>query len=66
MDTLVEAPVATFIGVAEVARVKVGATWTPVPLKLTVCGLPMTLSVMEREALVLPAAEGRKVTESVQ
>jgi hypothetical protein len=35
---------------------------TPVPAKLTVCGLPLALSVMVSEALREPAAEGVNVT----
>ena len=36
------------------------------PLKLTVCGLPVALSVMASDALRAPAAEGVKVTLIVQ
>jgi hypothetical protein len=38
----------------------------PVPKKLTVCGLPLALSVMLTEAVRLPLAEGVKVTLMVQ
>ena len=36
------------------------------PLKVTLCGEPAALSAMATEADRLPAAEGLKVTESVQ
>jgi len=38
----------------------------PVPERLTVCGLPLELSVMLTEAVRLPLAEGVKVTLIVQ
>ena len=38
----------------------------PVPERLTVCGLPLALSVMLTEAVRLPLAEGVKVTLIVQ
>ena len=38
----------------------------PVPERLTVCGLPLALSVMLTEAVRLPLAEGVKVTLMVQ
>jgi hypothetical protein len=36
--------------------------WTPVPVRLTVCGLPLALSVMASDALREPAAVGVNVT----
>jgi hypothetical protein len=39
---------------------------TPVPLKLTVCGLPLALSLMESDALRVPTAIGVNVTLIVQ
>jgi len=47
-------------------RLIVVAGVIPVPLKLTVCGLPFALSTTAREALLEPAAEGVNVTMSVQ
>ena len=41
-------------------------TWVPVPLKPTVCGEPDALSVMATEPDRLPAADGLKITETVQ
>ena len=38
----------------------------PVPERLTVCGLPLALSVMLTEAVRLPLAEGLNVTLIVQ
>ena len=38
----------------------------PVPERLTVCGLPLALSVMLTEAVRLPLAEGVNVTRIVQ
>jgi len=38
----------------------------PVPLKLTVCGVPLALSAMERDALSVPVAPGVNVTLIVQ
>ncbi len=38
----------------------------PVPERLTVCGLPLALSVMLTEAVRVPVAEGVKVTLIVQ
>jgi hypothetical protein len=38
----------------------------PVPLKATVCGLPLALSAMETEAVRVPAAVGLNVTLIVQ
>jgi hypothetical protein len=38
----------------------------PVPMRLTVCGLPLALSVTETEAVRVPLAEGVKVTLIVQ
>lgn len=48
-----------------------GESWTagavvPMPVRLTVCGLPGALSVMERVPLIVPDPEGVKVTEMVQ
>ena len=43
-----------------------GAAATPVPVKLTVCGLPLALSVKLSEALRLPVADGVNVTLTVQ
>ncbi len=39
---------------------------TPVPVRLTVCGLPLPVSVTERTAVRKPRAAGVKVTEIVQ
>ena len=39
---------------------------TPVPVTVTLCGEPAALSAMATEADRLPAAEGLKVTETVQ
>jgi hypothetical protein len=39
---------------------------TPVPVRLTVCGLPLTLSAMLTEAVRLPTATGVNVTLIVQ
>jgi len=38
----------------------------PVPVRLTVCGLPAALSVIFTEAVRLPIPEGVKVTLAVQ
>jgi hypothetical protein len=38
----------------------------PVPLRLTVCGLPLALSLTERVALCAPVLCGLKVTEIEQ
>jgi len=38
----------------------------PVPERLTVCGLPLALSLMFSEAVRVPEAEGVKVTLIVQ
>lgn len=38
----------------------------PVPARETVCGLPETLSAMEREPVRGPPAVGLNVTETVQ
>jgi hypothetical protein len=46
--------------------VRVTAGWVPVPLSATECGLPAALSVTVTEAVLLPVAEGVKVTEIVQ
>jgi hypothetical protein len=43
-----------------------GAAATPVPVRLTVCGLLEALSVKFSEALRLPVAEGVKVTLTAQ
>ena len=40
--------------------------WTPVPLKLTDCGLPLALSAKFSDAPRLPVAEGVNVTLTVQ
>jgi hypothetical protein len=42
------------------------AAEVPVPERLTVCGLPVALSAMLRDALRVPAAAGVKVTLIVQ
>jgi len=39
---------------------------TPVPLRATVCGLPVALSAIDRLAVLAPAVVGRKVTLMVQ
>jgi len=44
-----------------VNRPTAGAVGTPVPLRLTVCGLPRALSVMFKVAVSLPARLGVKV-----
>lgn len=46
-------------------RLTTGAE-TPVPLRLTLCGLPAALSATVSLALIAPAAVGAKVTEIVQ
>jgi len=38
----------------------------PVPERLTICGLPLTLSAILRAAVAAPLAEGLKVTLIVQ
>jgi len=45
-------------------RVRTG--WTAVPARLTVCGLPLALSVTPSDALRVPAAVGANVTLIVQ
>ena len=47
-------------------KLAVAAVAVPVPVKATVCGLPVALSVMVTEAARLPLAEGVKVTLIVQ
>jgi hypothetical protein len=47
---------------ARVAGERLTAGAVPVPEKLTVCGLPLTLSAMLRAAVAAPLAEGVKVT----
>ena len=42
------------------------AAAVPLPERLTVCGLPLALSVMLTEAVRLPLAAGVKVTVMVQ
>src|ERR1035441_8173179 len=42
-------------------RLTAGA-WTPMPVKLTVCGLPLALSAIVSEALRDPTAGGVNVT----
>ena len=46
--------------------VRLAAGPVPVPVRLTVCGLPLALSVMLTEAVRLPGAEGVNVTLIVQ
>ena len=43
-------------------------TWPerPVPVRVTVCGLPVALSVMVTAAVSVPTSEGLKVTLIVQ
>ena len=48
------------------AAAPVSAVCVPVPERLTVCGLPLALSVMITEAVRLPLAAGLKVTLIVQ
>ena len=49
------------------ARVTAGAgAVAPVPVRLTVCGLPLALSAMETAAVRVPAAVGLKVTLMMQ
>jgi hypothetical protein len=43
-------------------RLTAAAVLVPVPERLTVCGLPLTLSEMLRVAVAAPLAEGVKVT----
>jgi len=43
-------------------RLTTGAVLAPVPERLTVCGLPLTLSEIFRAAVAAPLAEGVKVT----
>jgi hypothetical protein len=50
----------------EAERLRVVAGVTPVPFTLTVCGLPLALSVTRSEALREPAAAGANVTIIVQ
>jgi len=38
----------------------------PLPLKLTVCGLPLALSVILSVSVLVPSALGVKVTEILQ
>ena len=47
-------------------RLTAPAVPVPVPEKLTVCGLPLALSVMLTAAVRLPLAAGVKVTLIVQ
>jgi hypothetical protein len=47
-------------------RLTEGAALVPVPVKLTVCGLPAALSEMLRVPLRVPVAVGVKVTVIVQ
>ena len=47
-------------------KVTVPATVAPVPLRATLCGLPVALSLMLSEALRVPAAAGVKVTAIAQ
>jgi hypothetical protein len=42
------------------------ATAAPVPVKLTVCGEPVALSAIDRDAVRVPAAAGLNSTETVQ
>ncbi len=46
--------------------VTVGATGVPMPLRLTLCGLSPTLSVIVIEPFLIPVAVGAKVTLMVQ
>lgn len=48
------------------ARLTAGASGTPLPDRLTLCGLPVALSATCTEAVRVPAAVGLKVTEIVQ
>lgn len=50
----------------EVKRTKLLRTYWPCPCKLTVCGLPPPLSLIETDAVRLPVAVGLKVTLMVQ
>ena len=60
-----EKPLPT-VPLAVVALVITGAGATPVPVRLTLCGLPLALSVRMRAALRVPLAVGVKVTLIVQ
>jgi hypothetical protein len=51
---------------ARLVGLRVTAGAVPVPVRATVCGLPLALSVIEREAVSLPLMVGLKVTEMVQ
>ena len=51
---------------ARLVAERLAKTAVPVPERLTVCGLPLALSVMLTEAVRLPLAEGVKVTLIVQ
>ena len=48
------------------ARLAAGPAVTPVPVKVTVCGLPAALSEMLRLPLRVPVAVGIKITLTVQ
>jgi len=40
-------------------------SWLPVPVRVTVCGLPLALSVMVSEAVRVPQPEGVNITAIV-
>jgi hypothetical protein len=81
MSLMLTGPVPVLVRVTLCAELVVPTSWlpkvsdvgetlavreTPVPLRLTVCGLPLASSLMLREALRLPVAVGVKVTLMVQ
>ena len=47
-------------------RVTVSGAAAPVPLRATVCGVPVALSATESEAVSVPVAAGLNSTETVQ
>jgi len=51
---------------ARLVAVRLTAGPVPVPVRLTVCGLPLALSVMLTEAVRVPGAEGVNLTLIVQ
>jgi hypothetical protein len=81
MPVMLKAAVPVFVSVAAWAELLDPTIWlpndreladrltagaTPVPVRLTVCGLPLALSVMVRVPLRTPVAVGVKVTLIVQ
>jgi hypothetical protein len=81
MLTILNTPVPVFVSVTACGELLDPTNWfpndreladrltagaTPVPVRLTVCGLPLALSVMVRVPLRTPVAVGVKVTLIVQ